>query len=147
MPSSHVASYFHLVFSTKERRRLILPEWENRLHSYLGGVVHGMDAIPIKIGGIEDHVHLLVRLKSKHRLYYFLRDLKADSSEWVHKEVTRMFEWQKGYGAFSVSPTAVEDVRRYIDRQREHHKRIDFKGEYVELLTRASVEFEEKFLW
>jgi len=147
MPSSHVASYFHLVFSTKERRRLILPEWENRLHSYLGGVVHGMDAIPIKIGGIEDHVHLLVRLKSKHRLDYFLRDLKVDSSEWVHKEVTRMFEWQKGYGAFSVSPTAVEDVRRYIDRQREHHKRIDFKGEYVELLTRASVEFEEKFLW
>ncbi len=80
MPSSHVASYFHLVFSTKDRRRLILPEWEDRLHSYLGGIVKGMDGIPLTINGIEDHVHLLVRLKSKHRLDSFLRDLKADSS-------------------------------------------------------------------
>ena len=147
MPSSHIASYFHLVFSTKDRQRWILPEWEPRLHSYLGGIVNGMDAVPLKIGGIEDHVHLLVSLKSKHRLDYFLRDLKADSSEWVHKEITRRFEWQKGYGAFSVSPTAVEYVSRYIENQREHHKRFDFKTEYVELLTKADVEFEERFLW
>ena len=141
MPSSHIASYFHLVFSTKDRQRWILPEWEPRLHSYLGGIVNGMDAVPLKIGGIEDHVHLLVSLKSKHRLDYFLRDLKADSSEWVHKEITSLFEWQKGYGAFSVSPTAVEYVSRYIENQREHHKRFDFKTEYVELLTKADVEF------
>ena len=147
MPSSHIALYFHLVFSTKDRQRWILPEWELRLHSYLGGIVNGMDAVPLKIGGIEDHVHLLVSLKSKHRLDYFLRDLKADSSEWVHKEITRCFEWQKGYGAFSVSPTAVEYVSRYIENQREHHKRFDFKTEYVELLTKADVEFEERFLW
>jgi putative transposase len=147
MPSSHVASYFHLVFSTKDRRRLILPEWEERLYSYMGGIINGMEAIPLKIGGIEDHVHSLVRLKSKHRLDYFLRDLKADSSEFVHKEITKMFEWQKGYGAFSVSPTAVEDVRRYIENQREHHRREDFKTEYVALLTKAGVEFEERFLW
>ncbi len=147
MPSSHVASYFHLVISTKERQRWILPEWEDRLHSYLGGIVRGMDAIPLKIGGIDDHVHLLVRLKSKHRLDYFLRDLKADSSEWVHREITRLFEWQKGYGAFSVSSTAVEYVSRYIENQREHHCRFDFKTEYVDLLTKADVEFEETFLW
>ena len=100
MPSSLVSSYFHLVFSTKERRRLILPEWEPRLHSYLGGIVKGMEAIPLTINGIEDKIHSLVRLKSKHRLDYFLRDLKGDSSEWVHKEVTRVLEWQKGYAAF-----------------------------------------------
>jgi REP element-mobilizing transposase RayT len=147
MPSSHVASYVHLVFSTKERQRLILREWEDRLYSYMGGIIHGMDALPLKIGGIEDHVHSLVRLKSKHRLDYFLRDLKADSTGWVHKEITKMFEWQKGYGAFSVSPTSVEDVRRYIERQKEHHKRIDFQTEYRRMLTSAGVEFEEKFLW
>ena len=107
----------------------------------------GRDAISLKIGGIEDHVHLLVRLKSKHRLDYFLRDLKADSSEWVHKEITRRFEWQKGYGAFSVSPTEVKSVSRYIENQREHHRRVDFKTEYVDLLTKADVEFEERFLW
>lgn len=147
MPSSHVASYFHLVSSTKERRRLILPEWEPRLHSYLGGIIKGMDAIPLEINGVEGHVHSLVRLKSKHRLDYFLRDLKADSSEWVHKEITRVFEWQKGYGAFSVSPTAVDDVRRYIQNQKRHHGRIDFRTEYVDLLMKAGVEFQEEYLW
>ena len=147
MPSSYIASYFHLVFSTKERRRLILPEWEPRLHSYLGGIVKGMDAMPLEINGMDDHAHLLVSLKSKHRLDYFLRDLKGESSVWIHREVTRLFEWQKGYSAFSVSPTAVEDVKRYIANQKEHHRRVDLKTEYVDLLDKAGIEFEERFLW
>jgi len=147
MPSSYIASYFHLVFSTKERRRLILPEWEPRLHSYLGGIVKGMDAMPLEINGMDDHAHLLVSLKSKHRLDYFLRDLKGESSVWIHREITRLFEWQKGYSAFSVSPTAVEDVKRYIANQKEHHRRVDFKTEYVDLLNKAGIEFEERFLW
>lgn len=147
MPSSYIASYFHLVFSTKDRQRLIVPEWEPRLHAYLGGVVKGMDAVPLKINGIEDHVHLLVSLKSKHRLDYFLRDLKGESSLWIHGEITRIFEWQKGYGAFSVSPTAVEDVKRYIENQKQDHRRVDFKTEYVDLLTKAQIEFREEYLW
>ena len=147
MPSSHIASYVHIVFSTKDRQRWILPEWESRLHSYLGGIVRGLDGIPLEINGIEDHVHSLVRLKSKHRLDYFLRDLKAESSEWVHSDITRIFEWQKGYGAFSVSPTAVDAVRRYIRDQKEHHRRVDFKTEYVNLLVKAGVEFQEEYLW
>lgn len=147
MPSSHIASYFHLVFSTKDRMRFIDPEWEPRLHSYLGGIVKGIDAVPLQIGGVEDHVHLLVSLKSKHRLDYFLRDLKADSSEWIHKEITKRFEWQKGYGAFSVSPTATEAVRQYIKRQRQHHTKIDFKTEYIDLLKKANLDYEEEYLW
>jgi putative transposase len=147
MPSSHVASYFHLVFSTKDRYRWIRPDWEPRLHSYLGGIVKGMDAMPLKINGVEDHVHLLVSLRSKHRLDYFLREVKGESSLWVHEQITRMFEWQKGYGAFSVSPTAVPAVSRYIERQKEHHRRVDFKTEYVHLLNKAGIEFEERFLW
>lgn len=147
MPSSYIASYFHLVFSTKDRLRLILPEWEERLYAYMGGIVKGMDAMPLKINCIEDHSHLLVSLKSKHRLDYFLRDLKGESSLWIHKEITRVFEWQKGYSAFSVSPTAVEDVKRYIANQKEHHRRVDFKTEYVDLLQKAGIEFDEKFLW
>lgn len=147
MPSSHIASYFHLVFSTKDRYRWILPEWEPRLHAYLGGIVKGMEAMPLKINGVEDHVHLLVSLKSKHRLDYFLRDLKAESSAWIHREITRIFDWQKGYGAFSVSPMAVPAVSRYIENQKVHHGRVDFKTEYVDLLNRAGVDFEERFLW
>jgi hypothetical protein len=113
----------------------------------MGGIVKGLDAVALKIGGFEDHIHLLVSLRSQHRLDYFLRDLKADSSEWIHKEITKMFEWQKGYGAFSVSPTAVEAVGKYIESQREHHRKVDFKTEYVNLLEKAGLEFEEKYLW
>ena len=147
MPSSYIASYFHIVFSTKDRRRSILPEWEARLFSYLGGIVKGMDAIPLMIGGVEDHIHLLISLASKHRLDYFLRDLKGDSSGWIHKEITKMFEWQKGYAAFSVSPTAIDSVSRYIENQRQHHTKVDFKSEFVDLLNKAGIDFEERFLW
>jgi REP element-mobilizing transposase RayT len=147
MPSSHLASYFHVFFSTKDRRPLISQQWEQRLHSYLGGIVKGLDAVPLQIGGIEDHVHLLTSLKSKHRLDYFLRDLKADSSEWIHREIDKYFEWQKGYGAFSVSPSAIGDVKRYIQNQRQHHSAVDFKAEYLGLLDKANIEFEEKYLW
>lgn len=125
----------------------ISPEWEPRLYSYMAGIIKGLDAMPLQIGGDEDHVHVLTSLKSKHRLDYFLRDLKADSSEWIHKEITKMFEWQKGYGAFSVSPTAVPAVREYILNQKEHHRRKDFQTEYVELLSKAGIAFEERFLW
>ncbi len=122
-------------------------DWESRLHSYLGGIVKGLDAVPLEIGGIEDHVHLLVSLRSKHRLDYLLRDLKADSSEWVHREITKQFEWQKGYGAFSVSPSSIEPVRRYIKDQKQHHAKIDFKDEYVDMLKKADLEFDERYLW
>ena len=101
MPSSHICQNVHLVFSTKDRLPQIKPDWQERLHAYLGGIVKGLDAVPLAISGIEDHVHLLVSLKSKHRLDYFLRELKADSSGWVHRELTKEFQWQVGYGAFS----------------------------------------------
>ncbi len=147
MPSSYIASYFHIVFSTKDRRPLISLEWELRLYAYLGGIVKGLDAVPLKIGGVEDHIHLLLSLKSKHRLDYFLRDLKGDSSIFIHKEITKIFEWQKGYGAFSVSPPAIDAVSRYIENQRVHHQSVDFKTEFIDLLEKAGIEFEDKYLW
>lgn len=147
MPSSHVAAYFHIVFSTKDRYRWIDPAWEKRLWSYMGGIIKGLVATLLQIGGDADHAHVLTSLKSKHRLDYFVRDIKADSSEWVHKEITRMFEWQKGYGAFSVSPTAVPAVRKYILNQKEHHHKVDFKSEYIDLLNRSGIEFDDRYLW
>jgi putative transposase len=147
MPSSHVSSNFHLVFSTKERLPLITNEWRDRLHAYLGGIVKGMDAMPLAIGGVTDHVHLLVSLKSKHRLDYFLRDLKADSSIWIQTELKKKFEWQKGYGAFSVSPSSIEGVKNYIANQEKHHTKKNFQSEYVELLNASGIEYDEKYLW
>ena len=106
-----------------------------------------MEAVPLAIGEISDHVHLLVSLKSKHRLDYFLRELKADSSGWIHKELTKEFQWQVGYGAFSVSPTNIEGVKSYILNQEEHHKKKSFKDEYLELLEASEIDFDEKYLW
>ncbi len=147
MPSSFVASYIHLVFSTKERRPLIRQEWEDRLFSYIGGIIKGLDGVPVKIGGVEDHAHVLAGLKSKHRLDHFIRDVKGDSSIWIHSEITKMFEWQKGYGAFSVSPTAVASVASYIENQRIHHQKFDFKTEFIDLLKKSGLEYDEKYLW
>ena len=112
----------------------------------MGGIIKGLDAIPFSIGGMSDHMHILTGLKSMHRLDYFIRDLKADSSEWIHKEITRVFEWQKGYGAFSVSPTALGAVSSYIKNQTEHHSKISFSDEYLDLLKRSGTEYDERFV-
>jgi putative transposase len=147
MPSSHICLNVHLVFSTKDRLPQIKLDWQDRLHAYLGGIVKGLDAMPLAIGGITDHVHLLVSLKSKHRLDHFLRELKAESSGWVHKELTKEFQWQVGYGAFSVSPNSINGVKKYIANQAEHHKIKTFEEEYVELLEASGVDYDEKYLW
>jgi putative transposase len=148
MPSTHTSLHCHLVFSTKERLPLIAEEWRENLYAYLGGIVKGLDAIPLAIGGMKDHVHLLVGLKSSHRIDYFLRDLKADSSEWVHKEIGgKTFSWQKGYGAFSVSPSNIEGAKKYIFNQAEHHRRKSFQEEYRELLQVSGIEYDERYLW
>jgi putative transposase len=147
MPSSHICLNVHLVFSTKDSLPQIKLDWQDRLHSYLGGIVKGLDAMPLAIGGIYDHVHLLVSLKSKHRLDHFLRELKADSSGWVHKELTKEFQWQVGYGAFSVSPNSISGVKKYIANQAIHHRVKTFEEEYLELLEASGVEYDEKYLW
>ena len=126
----------------------IAPDWRERLHAYLGGIVKGLDGVPLAVGGTADHIHLLVGLKSSHRLDYFMRDLKADSSEWIHREVGRVvFAWQKGYGAFSVSPSNIEAVRRYVLNQEIHHRRYSFQEEYLKILKSSGVSFDERYLW
>ncbi len=147
MPSTHTSLNFHLVFSTKERLPLIVEDWRDRLHAYLGGLVKGLNGMPLAVGGVADHVHLLVSLKTTYRFDYFMRDLKGDSSEWVHKELQKKFEWQKGYGAFTVSPGARENVRKYVMDQAEQHRRKSFQEEYIELLQLNDIEYDERYLW
>lgn len=148
MPSTHLSIHCHVVFSTKDRVDRIHPEWRERLHAFLGGVVKQEGAIAEAVGGVGDHVHLLVGLKATTRLADLVRDVKAVSSRWVHEEIgDRLFQWQEGYGAFSVSPSQRDVVREYIARQEEHHRKRTFQDEYRELLTKSGVEFEERFLW
>ena len=148
MPSTHLSLHYHLVFSAKERRNLIDFAWRERLHAYLGGVIRSLDGIPEAIGGIGDHVHLLIGLRATHRLADVMRELKSASSEWVHKEVRMgIFAWQEGYGAFTVSVSNLEQVVRYIRQQEEHHRKRTFQEEYRELLERSGVSFDERYLW
>ena len=127
---------------------LINREWRDQLHSYLGGIVKGRGAAPLAIGGIEDHVHLLIGLKTSHRLDYFTRDLKAHSSDWVHTRLgKKLFAWQKGYGVFSVSPSNLEGVKKYVRDQEAHHRRRSFQEEYIQLLRASGIGYDEQYVW
>src|SRR5882672_10331944 len=118
MSSTYLSLHYHLVFGTKIREPSILPEWRTRLHEYLGGTIHGLGGFPEGIGGVADHVHLLVGLKATHCLADVLRELKKASSVWVHEIIgLRTFAWQEGYAAFTVSATARKGVKKYIANQ------------------------------
>ena len=147
MPSTYLSLHYHLVFSTKDRTPLIEPSWRNRLHEYLGGTVEGLKGFPQGVGGIADHVHLLVGLKATHSLADFMRELKKASSVWVHEEIGMpSFAWQEGYAAFTVSPSARAAVQSYIANQEEHHRKKTFREELVELLEKAGVEYDPRYL-
>jgi putative transposase len=145
--STYTSLHFHLVFSTKGRQPLIAESWQTRFHEYLGGTVKGLNGVPQSVGGVADHVHLLVGLRATHRLSDFMRELKKTSSSWVHDEIgERSFAWQEGYGAFSVSAPARDSVKRYIASQAQHHQTQSFRDEFIELLERAEIEYDPKYL-
>lgn len=147
MPSTHTCLLYHLVFATKNRLPLIQPAWSARLHEYLGGVVHGLGGTPQGIGGVEDHVHLLVGLKPTHCLSDFMRELKKSSSIWVtENRFDPDFHWQEGYGAFTVSASARPAVQEYIAHQVEHHQHRGYREELIDFLTKSGVEFDERYL-
>jgi REP element-mobilizing transposase RayT len=148
MPSTHTSLHIHLVFSTKERLPLIDAGWRPDLHAFLGGCLKRLDAFPQEIGGIADHVHLLVGIKPVHAIADLVREAKRVSSEWIKDEhrVTR-FAWQEGYGAFSVSKSSVPSIREYIRQQEKHHRRRTFQEEYLEFLKKHGVEYDERYLW
>ena len=147
MSSTHLSLHYHLVFGTKNHEPLITPTWRDRWHAYLGGVIRTLDGVPEAVGGVADHVHLLIGLRATHTLADVLRETKSVSSAWVHEEIgVGSFAWQEGYGAFTVSPSQLENVRAYIQQQEQHHRTLTFREEYWALLQRSGVEFDERYL-
>ena len=145
--STYASLHFHIVFCTKHRTNFIHRTWADRLNDYLGGTVKSLDAFPQGIGGVEDHVHLLVGMKQTTYIPDFMRELKKGSSRWVRHTIgMEKFAWQEGYAVFSVSATARESVRKYIGNQREHHQGKSYRQELVEMLQRAEVEFDPTYL-
>ena len=147
MSSTHLSLHYHLVFGTKDHQPLITPVWRDTMHAYLGGVIRTLDGVPEAVGGVADHVHLLVGLRATHTLADVLRETKSVSSAWVHEEIgVSSFAWQEGYGAFTVSASQLENVRAYIQQQEEHHRTRTFREEYLALLQRSGVVFDERYL-
>ena len=148
MPSTHLSLHFHIVFSTKDRHPFIDGGWRGRLHEYLGGLVRTADGIPEAIGGTADHVHLLAGLRATTPLATFVQDIKQTSSRWIHEIIgVTGFAWQPGYGAFTVSVSNCGAVKEYIANQDEHHRTKTFQEEYVALLKKHGVEYDERYLW
>lgn len=148
MPSTHLSLHYHIVFSTKERRAAIKDEWRDRLHGFLGGCLKTLDAVPEAIGGTSDHIHILAGLRATHRLADVVKDIKIASSRWIHTEIgDKLFAWQTGYGAFTVSVSNIEKVKSYILNQEEHHRQKNFQNEYIELLKIARINYDDKYLW
>jgi putative transposase len=146
---SYASSYFHCVFSTKERKKLITPELQKRLWPFLGGIAkqNGMSA-PI-IGGMEDHVHILLSLPPTITIAKAMQLIKGGSSKWIHETFPehRLFAWQEKYGAFSVSVSQLETTTNYIKNQKEHHRKRSFQEEFLMLLKKHRIEFNERYLW
>ena len=138
----------HLIFSTKNRDPMIVLEIEPELHRYLGGLTRDLKGKAYGINGTFDHVHMLVSLPPVVSISDALRYLKANSSGWVHdKWPSKPFAWQLGYGAFSVSKSNVPEVLRYIARQKEHHRKVTFKEEFLEFLIKYGIEYDERYIW
>lgn len=149
MGNTYTSCHVHVVFSTKGRQRWISSGLENRLWAYLGGIAQNHHATPIQIGGVEDHVHLLLGLHPTVALSRLLQLMKGGSSHWVRAAFPEHagFGWQDGYGAFSVSPRLVRVTSRYIRCQREHHQQATFQEEFVGLLERYRIPYQPQYLW
>ena len=150
MPQSLSAVYIHLVFSTKERQPFLQERAAREaLHAYLGGISKTLDCPPIIVGGMEDHVHLLARFGRTITQAEWVKELKRVSNLGL-KERGRSyadFQWQGGYADFSVSPSNMERVKRYIANQEEHHRKLDFQDELRALLRKHHVEWDERYVW
>jgi|SRR3954447_16060291 putative transposase len=148
MPRSYTNLIYHIVFSTKDRRPTITHEREQRLYEYIGGIIRGLGGILLCVNGVADHIHLMVKLRPDRSVSDVLRELKANSSGWMHDAFPNAadFSWQNGYGAFTVSESQVLKVSDYIARQKEHHRKESFEDEFVSMLEKNGIEFERKYL-
>ena len=149
MPQSLSRVLIHTVFSTKNRAPLLRdPGLRDELHAYLGGCAKAIDCQPVRIGGTEDHVHLLTSLSRTVTISEFVKEIKRNSSLWAKgSEGLRDFSWQSGCGCFSVSESQVLVVSRYIENQEEHHRKKSFGDEFIELLEKHNIAYDVRYVF
>ena len=149
MANTTVSLYSHVVFSTKDRMPVLSPEWRGRLWAYLGGIARENDMKALEIGGVADHVHLLISMPAILATAKAVQLLKGNSSKWINETLNLpcRFQWQEGYGAFSVGVSQITATRNYIKNQNEHHRIKSFQEEYRAFLKKHGIECDERFLW
>ncbi len=147
MAQTYTRLVYHIVFSTKNREPWIDPSWCEERYAYIGGIVRNRKGELLAIGGVSDHVHLLVRLAADRSISDVVRDIKSNSSGWLHGRNVMPFAWQDGYGAFTLSPSAIPGVTAYIHAQEEHHATKTFLDESLEMLTEYGVTYDPEMLW
>lgn len=148
MSHTYCCSLYHCVFSTKDRHKTITPEIQPRLWAYIGGVAREHHMKPLSVGGTEDHIHMLLSLSSSLPIANAMREIKSASSRWMHETcMLPGFEWQEGYGAFSIGWSQVEATLAYIARQGEHHRKRNFQAEFVAFLKKHRLEYDPRYVW
>ena len=149
MAQSLAKNLVHIIFSTKNRQPIILPSVQDDLKAYLIGTLTNLDSPSIETNCTEDHVHVLCAISKNRSLASLMEELKKSSSKWVKGKGAEFgdFYWQSGYGAFSVSQSNVESVRRYIRDQRRHHREMTFEEEFRRFLDKHQIEFDERYVW
>ena len=149
MANTYTQLYFHIVFAVKGRSNYISEQWKDELYKYISGIIANKDQKLMIVNGVPNHIHLLIGTKPNCNLSDLIRDIKANSSKWINeKKFTNFhFEWQTGFGAFTVSQSVVPKVIEYIKNQEEHHRKKTFKEEYVEFLKAYQIDFKDEYLF
>jgi REP element-mobilizing transposase RayT len=149
MANTYSQLYIHVVFAVKNRSGLISKTWKEELNKYISGIIANRGQKLMIINGVADHIHILLGVKPDHNLSDLVRDIKSSSTKWINENRFALgkFEWQSGFGAFTVSPGSVSNVIQYISMQEEHHKTRKFKDEYIGFLTESGIDFKPEYIF
>ena len=149
MPQSLSSILIHLIFSTKNREPFLTPEIDAEIYPYMASIFRAMNSPALIINGTSDHIHTLFSLSRVTTIADIVEEVKSESSKWIKTKGKRFrrFHWQSGYGAFSIGQSQVPAVKRYITRQKEHHRRVSFQEEYRKFLKVYEVKFDERYVW
>jgi REP element-mobilizing transposase RayT len=149
MPGTFSQIYIQTVFAVRNRECLIRPFWEEELYKYITGVIQNKGQKMLQLNGMPDHIHFLIGMKPSCCLSDLVREIKKSSTDFVNEGnfIRSKFHWQEGFGAFSYSHSSLNDVIGYIQLQKEHHRNLSFKDEYLSLLASFEIEFKEEYLF
>ncbi|MFY7908173.1 MAG: IS200/IS605 family transposase [Emticicia sp.] len=149
MANTYTQIHLHLIFAVKYRTGIIQSTWKDELYKYITGIIQSNNHKLLIINGMPDHIHILVGIRPNQSVSELLQDIKGSSSKWINEKgfVKGKFEWQEGFGAFSYGKSQIKDVIKYIEKQKEHHKRRTFREEYLAFLDAFEVEYDEKYIF